>query len=92
MSSSEQLAALDDDTFSRYLMRAVKGRHEHPEWWAMFLEPEVVDGTEDVLVETLADAHRQMEDGGYPGAKKFAWRVQEALDEVALSRIVRGDG
>lgn len=92
MSSSEQLSALDDDTFSRYLMRAIKNRHEHPEWWDAFLDPEVIDGTEDVLVETLADAHRQLEEGGYPGAKRFSWKVQEALDEIGLTRIVREEG
>lgn len=92
MSTSEQLAALDDDTFSRYLLRAVKNRHEHPEWWDAFLHPDVIDGAEDVLVDVLADAHRQLEEGGYPGAKRFAWRVQEALDEIALARIVREEG
>lgn len=91
MNSSEQLAALDDDRFERYLMRAIKNRHEHPEWWAAFLDEIVIDGAEDVLVEKLADANRQIGEG-YRGAKRFAWKIQEALDEIALSRIVRAEG
>lgn len=91
MNTSEQLAALDDDTFERYLMRAVKNRHEQPKWWAAFLDPLVVDGAEDVLIEKVEDVKRQLAEGGSPKAKRFLWTVQEALDEIALDRIVRGD-
>ena len=84
----QQIVELDDGTFKRYALRAVKNRIEHPDWWRAFLSAEVIDATEEVVSAAVAEAKRQA-DGGYRKATGFYLKGLEALDEIALERIVR---
>lgn len=82
--SVEALIEMDDEEFRRKADRAVKNRHRHPEWWKMFLHPDVIDATEQVIQDAIEVASGHTDN---PRAKTFVRAMRDALDEIDLSRL-----
>lgn len=85
----DALIEMDDDKFKNVVLQAAKRRDQFPDWWRAVLHPDVIDATEQVLLDARDAADVQsLNPGRFPAAAGFARKVDGFLAEVALARIV----
>ena len=88
MDEVDELIDMADDEFTEIVLAAAKRREHFPAWWRAVLRPEVIDETENVIRDAMADARRQAENPErFPQAAGFARKMQAVLAEVRLAKM-----
>ena len=89
----QDLVDMSDEDYAEAVSQAAKGRREFPEWWRLVLHPDLIDATEQTLLDAKSSAERQaLTPDRYPAARGFARKMGGLLMEIRLTRAARGEG
>lgn len=89
----QDLVDMSDEDYAEAVSQAAKGRRDFPEWWRLVLHPDLIDATEQALLDARSSAERQaLTPERYPAAASFARKMGGLLMEIRLTRAARGEG